>query len=112
MVAATGAAVVAVAYLLIGVSAIHVVEDQQGTVPPMLVSALLFAGLTVALARAPRRGVIVAGIALQILVIVGYLAVAAERTPAFEAWGIAIKVVQVALVGMLAYLALRPPVTR
>ncbi|HZW01842.1 MAG TPA: hypothetical protein VFF55_09780 [Candidatus Deferrimicrobium sp.] len=42
-------------------------------------------------------------------VIVMYVVVGQERTPAFETWGITIKILQVVLLGALLYLALRPP---
>jgi hypothetical protein len=51
----------------------------------------------------------VLGALLQVGVIVMYVIVGQERTPAFEAWGITIKILQVVLLGALLYLALRPP---
>jgi ABC-type multidrug transport system fused ATPase/permease subunit len=43
------------------------------------------------------------------LVIVMYVAVSSTRTPPFEVWGLAIKVLQVALLAVLLYLSIRPP---
>ena len=38
----------------------------------------------------------------------GYIAVAPDRTPAFEPWGITLRIVQVPLLIALLYLAVRP----
>ena len=73
----------------------------------MFVAAALFALLAVLLATVPRRPVFLAGAALQLLVIVGYLVIAAERSPAFEAWGVSLKVLQVAVLAALVALAVR-----
>jgi hypothetical protein len=44
---------------------------------------------------------------LDLVAIVGYFAVAPSRDPHFEVWGIAIKVVQVALLAAVGYLLIR-----
>ena len=65
--------------------------------------------LAVVLAVSSARWVLAAGAALQILVLVGYVVVASERTPAYEAWGITSKVLQVLLLAALVYLATQRP---
>jgi hypothetical protein len=108
--AAAGAALVTALYLLIGFGVVRVVDGQPaGVVPPLLIAAALFAALAVLLLTAPRRWVWFAGAALTALVIVGYIAIGADRSPAFEAWGLTVKTVQIALLGALTWLALRRP---
>jgi hypothetical protein len=51
----------------------------------------------------------IAGATLQVLVIAEYLAIAAERTPPFEARGVGMKVLQVGLLATCTWLALRAP---
>lgn len=107
-IAAAGSATAAVIYLLIGFNVITVVTDQgPGLVPPMLISGGLFALLSLLCLLSARHMVWMAGAGLQILVIVGYLAISSERNPAFEVWGIALKVVQVALLAAFGYLIVR-----
>jgi hypothetical protein len=107
--AATGvAAAIAALYALIGFSILTVVDGQDGeVVPPLVVSAALFAVLATLLARSAPRLLLVAGIVLQLLVLVGYVAIAPERTPAFEVWGLTQKVLQVGLLTLLVTLVAR-----
>lgn len=114
-VAAAGAAALAVLYLLTGSGWAAVTQDQpSGVVPPLLVAAGLYTALSVLLLRVQRRWVWTAGAGLQVLLIVMYLLVAAERTPPFEPWGIAIKALQLGLLATLTGLALgaRPAARR
>lgn len=61
------------------------------------------------LLRYDDRRLWLAGVVLQLLIIAMYISVGADREPAFEAWGIAIRVVQVLLLVPLTYLAVRKP---
>jgi hypothetical protein len=106
--ATTGAAVIAGLYVLVGSGVVHVVADQEpGAIPPLLIAAALFALLAVLLARSTSRAVWVAGAALQILVLVGYLVISADRTPAFEVWGVTLKTLQALLLAALVFLGLQ-----
>ena len=108
--AAGVAVVVALLYLLIGFDVITVVEDQATAgAAPVLIAGLLFAVLAVLLLAWPKRRVLVAGAALQVLVLVRYLAVSGERSPAFEAWGIGLKVLQAGLLVAFVSLLVRHP---
>ena len=108
--AAAASALVTLLYLLTGLGTVAVTYDQPaGIVPPLLIAAGLFAVLTVALLRASKRWIWLAGAGLQVLVVVMYVVIAAERTPAFEAWGITVKVLQIGLLGALGWLALQRP---
>jgi hypothetical protein len=51
----------------------------------------------------------VLGALLQVGIIAIYMIVGQERTPAFETWGITIKILQVILLGALLSLVFRPP---
>jgi hypothetical protein len=96
--ATAGAAAVATLYAVTGTGLVAVTADQPpGLVPPLLVAAALFTVLAVLLLRVAQRWVWIAGAALQVLLILMYLLVAADRTPAFEAWGIAVKLLQIGL---------------
>ncbi len=111
--AAAASGLVAILYLLTGSGAVAVTYDQPaGAIPPLLIAAGLFAVLAVLLLRVAQRWVWLAGAGLQAVVIAGYVAIAADRIPAFEAWGITIKVLQVVLLGAFAWLALRGPTQR
>lgn len=111
--AAVGLSVlVAVLYGLIATSVVTVIEgtadevatSQLAFATPAVVAYLLGAVL---LARHDRRLVHVLGAMLQVLVIAAYLDVASDRVPAFEVWGVTIRVVQVLLLAVLVALALR-----
>jgi hypothetical protein len=65
---------------------------------------LLGAALLVAF---DRRVLWILGAILQVFVVWGYFAVAPDRTPSFEAWGIALRVIQLPLFAALLYLAVR-----
>ena len=105
-----GLGVVAVIYMQIGFSVVVVTADQTGVVPPMLLAGAVFAVLAAGLAVSNARWVPAVGAALQLVVLVGYVVIASERTPAYELWGVTTKALQVLLLIALAYLALRRPV--
>lgn len=100
--------VIAVLYLLIGVEAITVVEDQaaSGPVPPFIAGGL-FAMLAVLLLVTTSRVVLVAGALLQVAVLSIYVVVAGGRTPAYEAWGLGMKAVQIGLLVALLTMLVR-----
>ena len=62
----------------------------------------------VLLTRFDRRWLWIVGVIFQVFVYWAYFDVAKTRTPPFETWGIALRIIQVPLVVALAYLALRP----
>lgn len=100
--------VVAVLYLLIGVEAITVVEDQAASDPaPPFIAGGLFAVLAVLLLVTTSRVVLVAGVLLQLIVLGMYVVVAGGRTPAYEAWGLGMKAVQFGLLVALLTMLVR-----
>ena len=86
---------------------IAVVDDQSGVAPPMLIAGAVFALLAALLVLSATRLVPLAGAALQVLVLAGYILISSERTPAYEAWGITVKALQVLLLIAFVYLALQ-----
>ena len=111
--AALIAGVVAVLYFLIAAGTIVVLTDQaqsgDGVIPA--VAGVAYAVLAVLLALTGKRSLLIAGAALALFTILGYFVVAPNRTPQFEAWGIAIKVLQAAIALGLGYLGLTKPGT-
>jgi hypothetical protein len=105
------AAVMAVMYFLIGAGILQVVTPNEdpgflfvfgaGAGGAFLLGALL-------LMRFDRRWLWMLGAAFQVFVYWGYFSVAPDRTPAFEPWGITLRIVQVPLLIALLYLAVRP----
>lgn len=102
------AGMLAVLYLLIGVGVITVVEDQAASDPaPPFIAGGLFAVLAVLLLITAGRGVLIAGVLLQVVVLGMYVVIASERTPAYEAWGLGMKAVQVGLLAALLTMLVR-----
>jgi hypothetical protein len=99
-------------YLGIGLGVLRVVDAAEGA-PDLFgfgasaAAAFLFG--TVLLLRFDHRGLWVLGAILQVSVVVMYFAVAPQRTPSFEAWGLLIKVLQVAIFAGLLFLVVGTP---
>jgi hypothetical protein len=108
--AAAIAAATALVYFLIGLGVLKVVTEE-----PEDMSMLLFGGGAgsmfllgaILLVVFDRRVLWILGAILQVLVMAAYVNVAPTRTPAFEIWGIALRVIQVPLLGALVYLSLK-----
>jgi hypothetical protein len=91
---------------------ITVVQDQaEAGAAPVVVAGVLFAALAVLLLITASRRVFIAGAVLQVVVLVMYLVVSAERVPAFEAWGLGIKALQVGLLAAFVAMLVRQPRT-
>lgn len=105
------AALMAAIYFLIGAGVLQVVtpNDDPGFLFVFGASAggaFLLGALL--LMRFDHRWLWILGAALQVFVFWGYFTVASDRTPAFEPWGITLRIVQVPLLIALLYLAIRP----
>lgn len=109
LVAAGLAVVVALLYALIASGLVTVLEgrtaarDQLAFATP---AAAVYLVGAVLLLRYDQRRLWVLSALLQVAVITQYLNLASEREPAFEPWGIAIRVVQAALFAVLVLLAI------
>ena len=98
--------VTGVLYLLIGLGVLTIAEtdtDGPGRGRILLGAAVVFFILAAGLVLLDRRYVYALGVAAQVVCIVGYFVIAPSRAPHFEEWGIVIKILQVVLLGALAY---------
>lgn len=115
LVGAAAATVMAGIYYLIGLGVLQVVDPgtTTGEAPDMLVfgagAGTLFLVGAILLATMDRRLLWVVGAVLQVFVATMYVVVSQQRAPAFELWGITLRVLQVPLFAALVYLALRSP---
>ena len=110
--AAIAAGAMAAIYFLIGLGVLEVVDPASAadTGTDMLgfgasAGAMFLLGAVLLLAL-DRRFLWVGGAVLQVLVFAMYLVVSQQRTPAFEIWGITLRIIQVPLFAALVYLAL------
>ncbi len=104
---AAGAALMAAVYVLIATNVITVMEDQATASPvPPIVAAALLGTFATALLVSHRRAVLAGGAGLQVVMILLYLLVGTERVPAFEPWGVGLKVAQLVVLALLLALLL------
>lgn len=112
--AAAAALVTAIIYGAIGLGVLSVVSETATDAPPLLMFGLSAGGAyvlgAVLLVALDRRVVWVLGAVLQVAVIVMYVAVAPQRTPPYELWGVTIKVLQALILVALVYLSISPPI--
>ncbi len=111
--AATAALAVAVAvlYILIATQVVFVADTSgkdSPAVPMALAGAAFLLGAVLVLLR-DDRVVYLLGAVVQVAVIIGYFAVAPSRDPHYEVWGLTMKVAQLAILGLLVYLAVKTP---
>ena len=103
--------VMALIYYLIGAGAITVVTPTPAG-DSMLVFGLLagsaFATGAALLAMYDVRILWIVGLLFQVFVVFTYFAVAPQRDPQFEVWGITLLLIQIPLTVALAYLTFRP----
>ncbi len=106
------AATTALLDLLIGLGVLTVVEqvspDALSLLPFGLSAGALFVVGAALLLAVDHRLLWTLGAALQVVVILLYVAVAPQRTPSYELWGLTIKVLQAVLLAILLYLAVMP----
>ncbi len=101
-------AIIALIYLLIGLRVLEVVDVPADQTSCGLIAAGAFALGALAFASANSRFVFGLGAAVVAFVIIAYFAIAPERSPEYETWGIMLKVLQAMLLVGLGYLAIRP----
>lgn len=104
-------AVAAVVYLLIGLRVLDIGESTAtGTAPDLFAFGAMMSAVsaTIALLLALARSRILwASVAvIQVLVLVGYVAMSNLREPAFDLWGMLIKACQLIVLAAMAYLLL------
>jgi hypothetical protein len=112
LVAAGLAAAMATIYFLIGAGVLNV-GSAEGTDTGFLVIFGASAGAAfllgaVLLTTFDRRWLWIVGAVFQVFVIWAYIDVSSTRTPAFEPWGVTLRIIQLPLLAALLYLALHP----
>jgi hypothetical protein len=107
------AAAIAIVYFLIGFEVVTVWEGGVGQRQFGLLAGSAFLAGAVVISFTDKRVLWVLGALAQVPIILAYFDFASEREPAFEPWGITIRVLQVVLIFALGYLAsTRPRVER
>ena len=111
-VAAFIAALTAIVYFMIGFNVVSVLDEV--TLASADQTFGLYAGIAyvlgaLLLVAVNRRMIWTLGALLQIFVIFTYFDLASQRSPAFEIWGILLRIAQFILLVMLAYLAIHTP---
>lgn len=111
---AAGAALAAAAlYLLIGLGVLSIGTAKSGEAVDLwsfgATAGATFAVVAALLLRFRSRLLLASVAVLQVIVIVGYFALADIRTPPIEPWGLLIKVCQAIVLVAVAVLLLRDP---
>lgn len=116
LVAAAASGATALLYFGIGLGILRVVDKVSADAPSMFYfgvpAGLAFVVGGILLFAFDRRSLWVVGAIVQVGVIVLYVAVAPNRTPPFEVWGILIKVLQAIILAALVYLVAGTPLRR
>ncbi|MCC5952874.1 MAG: hypothetical protein JJU45_12360 [Acidimicrobiia bacterium] len=99
----------AAGYLAIaaGVAGMESTEDMNIVVFGIGAASIFLVGAALLLAL-DKRPLWAFGAVMQVMIAAMYLAVSSDRDPAFEAWGIGLRVLQVLLLVLLVLLAVRP----
>jgi hypothetical protein len=102
------AAATSLIYYVIRLRAVTVIEKAEGQVGFGLIAGTAFLVATVLILVIDSRVTFALGALAQVFIIWMYFELSSERTPSFEVWGVSIRSVPALLLGVLAYLALRP----
>jgi hypothetical protein len=112
-VGATASAVMAAIYYLIGLGVLDVGHSTTSTSADLTgfgaLAGTAFLLLALLLATTDRRWIWIAATVFQFFVYVVYVSVSSGRVPAFEVWGVTLRVVQIPLVLALLYLSIKAP---
>jgi hypothetical protein len=104
--AAAFSAATALMYFMIAFRVVTVIEGSADSTWALFPCAAYTLGAVLLLVY-DHREVWILGAALQVFVIFTYFDLAAQRTPAFEIWGILIRIAQFIILFALAYLVYR-----
>lgn len=114
-VAAAASATMAVIYFLIGLGVLGIGGAKTGESVDLGVfgggAGTAFLVLSALLATTDRRWIWALAAIFQVFVYVVYVATSGVREPAFETWGITLRLVQLPLLLGLIYLTLKAPVS-
>jgi hypothetical protein len=106
-VAALLAAGNALLYALIAAGVLSVGRADGGELGILCAAGVVYLVLAAVLWFVPRPLVWLGATVMQLLVIAMYVAIAPERDPSFEVWGISLRVLQVAMIAVLVSLLVR-----
>jgi flagellar biosynthesis protein FliR len=104
-------AATAVMYFLIGFHVVSVLDANADQSWAIFAGAAYAFG-TLLLLAFDKRAFWILGALLQVFVILTYFSVASQRTPAYEVWGILIRIAQLMLLIALVYLVFRLPMAQ
>lgn len=108
---AAASAVAALVYLLIGLGILSIGTARSGEAPDLpqfgVTMAVVSLAIAAVLLRLRSRIVLGAVAVLQLVVIVGYFALAGIRVPPVELWGLVIKGLQLVALGVTVALVVR-----
>jgi hypothetical protein len=106
--AATLAFLTSISYFHIGFRLVTVLDNVADQTAFGLIAGSAFLIGALAILLFDNRILMGLGALAQVFIILMYFNLAPEREPSYEVWGITIRVLQVLLLGALAYLAIRP----
>jgi hypothetical protein len=99
-------ALMALIYLLIFAGALSIGPATSGDLGILGVAGVVFAGMALLLWFVDKPLILGVVAAIQVPIFAMYLAIAPEREPSFEVWGVSLRVLQVVVVvSLLAALA-------
>lgn len=102
------AAVISLLYFALGLGVVTVMGNSANQEALGRTAGAAFLLVAVAVVAFDHRAMWGAAVAAQIFVIWSYLDLASARTPSFEAWGMTIVTLEIALLAGLLYLTLGP----
>jgi hypothetical protein len=109
------AAATACLYFLIGLRVLYIGESTSTSAadkPDIFafgaMTGIAFAVTAILLYLFRSRPLWIAVIALQVIVLAGYVAISGQRNPPYEVWGLTIKALQVVILAAVVYLLARP----
>lgn len=96
---------IALVYVLIYLGVLPIDAAEAGELGVLGVVGAVFAAVALLLWKTSSRTMWVGVVVMQLLMGAMYLAVAPERDPAFEVWGVLVRVLSLVLVAAVAWLA-------
>jgi hypothetical protein len=111
IVAAALSVLTAIVYLLIGLQVLIVLDTPSDQIFGFFAAAAYALGVYLLIAQ-DRRMIVLLGALFQVFVIFQYFNLSTQRLPAYEPWGLLLRIPQVMLLIALVYLEVRLPRAR